>query len=580
MKKKYLQRLLAASLVGAMAMGVLSGCGDNAAQTDGTGSSQAPSGSSSDAVASDSSAGSQTGSEGADAAPGMEGWEPFAENVSLTIPVYDRGAEGVPDVSNNYWTKWIQENFGDAYNITVEFEPITRNDVLTSYNMLATVGELPTILMEYDFDKMAEWADKGYLIEYDLEEFARIAPTYYQRMEELEQIKYTELNGSRYFALAERPYFNANYTHLTWYRQDWLEDLGYTEWPFTWDEQKEIYQKLIDEGYCEHPLGGAMVTGVGVDQNYDFRTYPQDELEWAMYGDFQIPALGSEANKKYLQRENEKYHLGFLNPEYYVRDTETDKADFISGNSFQFAAYTSANVDFLTAFYEQNPDGKIGIQVVRDVVLDEKYGSVKTFRPWNPFGMMVGFSSQASEDEVRAAMMYMEWMTQEDVLFTMQWGVEDKNFEYDENGNPVSLASPDPEYTQGFNNSKDYWCVTTEARSLGSVEADMAAVAPAGLPVDYTQDIIDNYQGLCTVWEKGYANSDCMFATVIKSSSENQQTLVDLYATYRDQLVMCDPEDFDALYEELSAEYLKNGYQAVIDERKAAYEAGLTTKLK
>ena len=53
-------------------------------------------------------------------------WEPFAENVSITIPVYDRGQAGVPNVEDNYWTKWIQENFGDRYNITVNY---TRTDV-------------------------------------------------------------------------------------------------------------------------------------------------------------------------------------------------------------------------------------------------------------------------------------------------------------------------------------------------------------------------------------------------------------------------------------------------------------------
>ena len=585
MKKTYLQRLFAMTLASAMIMGTLSGCGNNATETDstqttdnasGTGTTDNTSGNTGTDAA--GATGSASGQESG--AVGMEGWEPFAENVTLTIPVYDRGAAGVPDVTNNYWTKWIQENFGDVYNITVEFEPITRTDVLTSYNMLATVGELPTILMEYDFDKLAEWGDKGYLIEYDLDEFARIAPTYYERMVELDQIKYTELNGSRYFVLAERPYFNATYTSITWYRQDWLEELGYTEWPATWDEQKEIYQRLIDEGYCQYPLGGEMINGVGSDKNYEFRTYPQDELEWAMYGDYQIPALSTDAQREWLRRENEKYNLGFFNPEYYVRDAETNKADFVSGNMFQLWGYTSANVDFLTAFYEQNPNGKIGMFITKDAVVDEKYGSVNAFRPWDPFGMMIGFSSQATEDEVKAAMMYMEWMTQEDVLFTMQWGVEGKNFEYGEDGNPVSLAEADPEYTQGFSNSKDYWCVTIESRSLGSVEADMAAVAPAGLPVDYTQDIIDNYYGLVKVYEKGYANSDCKFAVVIKASSELQQSLCELYAEYRDQLVTCPPDQFDALYDELSQKYLDAGYQEVVNERREAYEAGYTTKLE
>ena len=84
----------------------------------------------------------------ADEAASTTNWEPFAENVTLRVPVYDRGAEGVPDVSNNYWTGWIQENFGDQYNIKVEYVPITRSDVMTSYALLAADQNLPTILME------------------------------------------------------------------------------------------------------------------------------------------------------------------------------------------------------------------------------------------------------------------------------------------------------------------------------------------------------------------------------------------------------------------------------------------------
>ncbi|MBP5725707.1 MAG: hypothetical protein J6Y48_01405, partial [Clostridia bacterium] len=63
------------------------------------------------------------------AAAETAGWEPFAENVSITVPVYDRGQAGVPNVESNYWTKWIQENFGDKYNITVNYVAIPRSDV-------------------------------------------------------------------------------------------------------------------------------------------------------------------------------------------------------------------------------------------------------------------------------------------------------------------------------------------------------------------------------------------------------------------------------------------------------------------
>ena len=207
MNKKVLKRTMALALTGVMAMGTLTGCGggsdDSAgASTDNSGTtstenSSAASTDNSSAASTDNATASTDNAPAADAsgATGIESWEAFAENVTLKIPVYDRGAEGVPNVSDNYWTKWVQENFGDKYNITVEYVPITRTDVLTSYSLLAAAEDLPTILMEYDYPKQAQWAADGYLTTYDIDEFAKVAPTYYQRMVDLDQLGFTEMNG-------------------------------------------------------------------------------------------------------------------------------------------------------------------------------------------------------------------------------------------------------------------------------------------------------------------------------------------------------------------------------------------------
>ena len=108
-------------------------------------------------------------------------WEPFAENVTLRVPVYDRGVVGVLDVTYNYWTQWIQENFGDKYNITVEYVPITRTDVMTSYALLAADQNLPTILMEYEYPKLSTWVNDGYLTSFDMDSFTEVTPNYYSR---------------------------------------------------------------------------------------------------------------------------------------------------------------------------------------------------------------------------------------------------------------------------------------------------------------------------------------------------------------------------------------------------------------
>ena len=511
-------------------------------------------------------------------AEGTTAWEPFAENVTITIPVYDRGQAGVPNVEDNYWTKWIQENFGDKYNITVKYVAIPRTDVMTKYSMLAAAEDLPTVLMEYDYPKVTQWAADGYLATFNMEDFAAVAPTYYQRMVDNNQLTYTQINGETYFAAALRPYYDTSYTFQTFVRMDWLKQVGYDHVPTTTTEFNDAMQKIKDAGIAAHPAGGVMVTGVGSDQNYQWRTWPLDEKEWAMYGDYNIPALGWEPNYKLLKNENYKYNAGLLNPEYYLTGTEDEKTNFINGEYYSYDGYISANMDWLTAFYEANPDAELAIAPVSGKI-DTEMGTNPGYRTDNPFGMMVGFSAFASEDQIKAAWMYMEWLTQPENLFPFQWGVEGANFNYDENGLPVTVSDYDGEYKQGFSSNKDYWCITIEARQAGSIEDMIKNNLPHDLPQDFTEDIISWYHDKEAVRDAGWAIDNAKFSVTMEKEGEYQTVLTNLYKEYRDKLTMCAPEEFDALYAQYAQEYLDAGYQEVIDERAAAYEAGNSTHM-
>lgn len=576
MKKNSLQKVLATALVGAMALSTMTGCGNQDAGSDTPASSSAAS---SEAASSEAA-----GSEAAgDVVAGIDGFEAFAENVTLQIPVYDRGdsSNGCSDVENNYWTNWVQENFGDKYNITVEYIGITRSDVMTDYTLLAAGQDLPTILMEYDYDKLATWQAEGYLQPYDMEQLKTIAPTFYQNMVDNGIDSYTKLDGEDYLALGQRPYGNTNYTYITWYRLDWAKEAGFDGYPQTSQEKLDLFAKLVEMGH-EYPAGGTKVSGSGADQNYEWRSYPQDELTWATVGDYQIPALSSEAQKNYLRFENTLYNEGYKNPEYYTRDASELIADFVNGVSFEYATYTSSTVEALTSFYEANPDAELGVKVCSgEFVQDDVWGSSNAYRPNNVFGAMTAFANDATEDEIKAAMMYMEWMSQEENLFTITWGEEGVNFNYDEAGNPVAVAEQKGlEQQQGHNNNVDYWMIVTASKTLGSIEKDIAAITPQGLPQDFYQDILDNYNGQLALYEAGMSNPDCNFATAIDAVTEYGTSLKEeIYPEYRDRLTMCSPEEFDALYDELSQQYLDAGYQAVIDGRKAAFDEGLTTRL-
>ena len=505
-------------------------------------------------------------------------WAPFAENVTISVAVYDRGQEGVPPVEENYWTKWIQSNFGDKYNVTVKYVAIPRSDVMNKYSMLAAADDLPTVMMEYDYPKVSQWAADGYLTTFNMEDFAKVAPTYYQRMVDNNQLGYTQIGGETYFAAALRPFYDTSYTFQTFVRKDWLDQIGYDHVPVTVSDYNAAMLKIKEAGIAEHPAGGSMVTGVGSDQNYAWRTWPLNEEEWVMYGDYNIPSLGWEPNKLFLKNENYKFNAGLLNPEYYLTNAEDEKANFINGKAYSYSGYISGAMDWLTAFYEANPDAKLAIVPV-DGKIDAAAGPTPGYRTDNPFGMIVGFSKDATEDQLKAAWMYMEWLTQPENLFTFQWGIEGENYTLDEKGLPDPVTDYNGESKMGFNNNKDYWCVTIEARQAGTIEDMISNNLPHDLPQDFTQDVVKWYNDKCKVRDAGWAIDNAKFGVAMEAEGEFQTTLVEKYKEYRDKLTMCKPEEFDALYDQFAKEYAEAGYQAVAEERLAAYKDGNSTKL-
>lgn len=554
-----MKKLLALVLAAAMALSVLAGC----------------------AGGNNSSANSSNSKPVISGEAGEAGWKKFDTKVKLEIPVYDRGdgSNGVKDVVNNYWTKWVQTEFGDKWNIEVTYVPITRSAVLATYANLAASDSLPTILAEYDYPKLTQWISDGYVKPYDVDYFKHVAPTYWQNMEDAGITQYTKVAGEDYLLLGSRAYGNSTYTYVTFYRQDWMDQVGVTEYPSTFAAWCDLYQKIVDAGIAEHPAGGTKITGAGVDQNHAYRTYPENELDWVMYGDYNIPALSTEWQKTLLKRENILFSKGYKDPEFYLKEGAEAMTDFVAGKAFSYSCYTSSNVQVLNDFYAQNPDGKLGVAVPNPAAddKDETGASNAGYRPGFSFGAMIAFAKDATDDEALAAMMYLEWLAKN--LFEFQWGIEGKNFEYVD-GVPTAKTDVPAEVQQGHNNNVDYWMLVAAIKTLGDIEKDIAAVTPQGVPQDFFADILAAYNAQQEIYKNGQAIEDCLFAVSIAAEAEYANTLYGKYEEYRTKLTLCDPAEFDKLYDELSAQYLKDGYQAVIDERKAAFEAGNATHIR
>lgn len=511
-------------------------------------------------------------------------WEPFAERVKITVPVYDRSKEGYPAVDDNYWTRWIQSEFGEKYNIDVQYVAIPRGDVMTKYSLLIAAEDTPTIMMEYDYPKVAQWATEGAMQVINLDEFKAVAPTFYQAMVDNNQLGYTDINGETFFVLTERPYYNTTYTYATFVRMDWLKKVGYDHVPHSYEERKDAINKIIAAGLTDQaPLPLGIPTSAYL-QNFAYRDIPVNEAEWAQHSSLGTASLTWKPSERYLRRLNSEYQMGWYSSEFDLeKDTkgaasDQTQTDFINGKTYQYGGYMAANVDWLKAFYENNPDAELALMSNYNVV---EPGVVEDaqLRADNPFGMIVGFSSYATKDQLKAAWMLMEWMIQPENLFVLENGVEGVTYKLDENGLPVVDGDYRGEEMLNHNMNIDMTCLVHASKKIGTIEDSIKAITPQGLPQDFSQALLDNYAELKGIADKGNAYSDPVFAVAIESESEYTATLLSLYQEYFAKLVKCAPEEFDALYAELSKAYLEAGYQEIIDERLAAYEAGKTTKL-
>ena len=461
-------------------------------------------------------------------------WQPFAERVKITVPVYDRSKVGYPPVDDNYWTRWIQENFGEKYNIDVQYVAIPRGDVMTKYSMLIAAQETPTILMEYDYPKVAQWANDGAMTEINLDEFKAVAPTFYQAMVDNKQLGYTDINGKTYFVLTERPYYDTTFTYATFVRMDWLRKVGYDHVPANYAETVDAMNKIIEAGLTTQPLGLGIPTSAYIT-NFGFRDFPVDEKEWAMHSSLGTPGFPWYPTQRMLKRTNAEYHMGWYSKEFDLEKdsrgaaTDQTQTDFINGLTYSYGGYIANNMPWLNAFYENNPDAELAIANPWGGL--EEGVNTGAIRADNPFGMIVGFSSLATPDQLKAAWMLMEWMIQPENLFVLENGIEGETYKLGEDGLPVMLEY-EGEHMLNHNNNIDMTCLVHASKKVGTVEQTIAQMSPAGLPQDFTQMLIDNYYILRDIADKGLAYSDPVFAVAIESESEYSATLLSLYQEY------------------------------------------------
>ncbi len=483
----------------------------------------------------------------------------YPEQIELRIPVYDRGNTGQADVTNNYWTKYVQSEFGDKHNIKVTFVSIPRNEEITAFNQLLAgkVENQTDIIFNYDYPSIVSFADQGAFQTLDEEMIKKYAPTYYEATKDLDE--YTYVNGEKLFLCATRP---KAYNYITMIRKDWLDELG-LDIPTTGDEYLAVLKAFRDNKMGgENTIPQTKSLSNAYYANYAYRPYPMPEEENALYSDITVVSLTYEPTKKQLEYDNMLYNEGLVSPEWYL-DTDGSQCqeDFIAGRAGIYGCYLTKNPDVIGQLVANNPDAEVAF-----LPATPGENGVCSGREDNPFGMVSGINANCEHPE--AVLMYFEWLSDPDNLYVMQNGIEGVTYNLDD-GVPVIIDDYTGEERLNYNSNKDMWCLVIEGKDFGDDETNLKAQMKTYAPEGYEyliQDSYDDYQK-----NKEYYYNDYIFTKTVTSLSTLSETLKSKWQVIQTDLTNCSPDEFEAKYEAACEEYLAAGYQEVLDEKQELY---------
>jgi putative aldouronate transport system substrate-binding protein len=489
------------------------------------------------------------------------------ETVTLKVEMFDRGnaPAGAGSVDNNFWTQWIQKNFGDPNNIKLQFVPVPRNQEVDKLNVLMSTGDAPDIVFTYDTTTINNYVKGG-----GLTDLGKIIDEHGPNLKKFlgqEVLSYGVFNGKQYTIPAKR---TLQFTQSSYIRKDWLDKLGLPV-PTTTEEFYKTMKafKEKDPGqtggkvipYSFSATNGTGITSPGVlISSFIKKLSEEDNYALSSTLASSVPELTKPGYKEGVQFLNKMNSEGLIKSDFALdKDGKTFQKDVSNGLVGAFTA--------LAAHPELMQTGNV-FDTLKKNVPGAEYVAMDPFtneegkRPkaiYDPTGifMMVPKSSKHAVEAIK----YLDWMSKPDVLFTLTNGIEGQHHTL-ENGFPKAITTDEAKKT--FYNNPDI-ALVINGKDFGSKEKNIEAVA-LSFP-DYKELA---KQTIVNALHDGYTNP--RFDRPIDAETKYAKTLKEKGQEIIVKSILAKPEEFSKLFDNGVQEFLKLGGQAMIDERRAAYK--------
>ncbi|WP_019908571.1 extracellular solute-binding protein [Paenibacillus sp. HW567] len=482
---------------------------------------------------------------------------------SLKIEIFDRGnAPAGQTAANNFLTNYVKENFGKANNIDVEFVPIPRSEEVTKLNVLMASGtDIPDIVFTYDSGTFNKYAEQG-----GLTDLTSLLDEHGQNLKSFlgeDTLKYGQYGGVQYAIPAKRSTVGK---YASFIRQDWLDKLGLPV-PATTDELYNTLKAFKEKDPGETggkviPLGMTIAPGQYESLIWSFIKPVTDQERFELTQnlssrDYPVLLPGFKDGVQYL---NKLYNEGLISKDFALDENkETITQNIGSGIVGAFSDdndaifYPDGTYDVLS---QNKPDA---VLTAIDPYTNSEGKHAKPVSAPNGMYIMIPKSSRHAVEAIK----YLNWMASDDHLLYIQNGIEGEHYTL-EDGVPVSIPDMSVESANKLVGGGDIGIIAN-GRIFESQEKNDKAFVKS-FRAKY-QDIIakslaiSNTDAIEPVFTKRPIEAESKYGTTL--SEKAKQLIV--------KSTMVSPDQFDATYESMLKDYMSNGGQAILDERKAAY---------
>ncbi|MGF7030989.1 putative aldouronate transport system substrate-binding protein [Paenibacillus mucilaginosus] len=490
-----------------------------------------------------------------DASGGAAGKDP----VTLKVEVFDRGnaPAGAGPVTDNFWTQWIQKNFGDPNNIKLQFVPVPRNQEVDKLNVLMATGDAPDLVFTYDLNTINNYVKSG-----GLTELGKLIDDHGPNLKKFlgpDVLSYGVFSGKQYTIPAKRP---LQHTQSSYIRKDWLDKLGLPV-PKTTEEFYNAMKafKEKDPGqtggkvipYSFSAMNGTTISTPGVLISSFVKPLSEEDF----YATPELLKPGYKEGVRYLNKMNQE---GLIHPDFALdKDGKTFERDVANGYVGAFTA--------LAAHPALMGPGNV-FDTLQKNVPGAEYAAMDPFKNeegktpkaiYDPVGLHILIPK--SSKHAAEAIQYLDWMSKPDVLFTLTNGIEGQHHTV-ENGFPKAITTDEAKKT--FYNNTDI-ALVINGKDFGTQDKNIEATSLA-FP-SYTELA---KQTIKNALKDGYTNP--RFDRPIDSEIKYSKTLADKAQEAVVKSILAKPNEFDQVFDSKTAEYVKLGGQAVMDEKRAAYK--------